>query len=104
MGSLSEEFCLQRCENFRAGDDAKTSQGTSPVCWMMTDGKHPSGPGPKPVREITLKNWCIMTSQYGVEDLGTLKEGLITDQIQVCGLVCFSSEQAFRCTYPTKSK
>lgn len=75
VGSLTEEFCLWRCENFITGDDAKTSQGASRVCWSMTEKKLPSGPGPRPVRELTLKNWRIITSKYGVTDLGALEEG-----------------------------
>lgn len=78
VGSLTEEFCLQRCKNFRAGDDATTSQGASHVCWKMTEEKPPSGPGPRPVRERTLKNRHIITSKYGVTDLGASEEGLMT--------------------------
>lgn len=75
VGSLTEGFCLWRCENFITGDDAKTSQGASRVCWNMTEKKLPSGPGPRPVRELTLKNRRIITSKYGVTDLGALEEG-----------------------------
>lgn len=45
------------------------------MCWNMTEEKLPSGPGPRPVRELTRKNRYIITSKYGVTDLGALEEG-----------------------------